>query len=310
MNVDQLSIDPAAPPRPRARRWHATPTPGQQAGANPRGSWLYWRDAAGFEWNTYRLAIANLPAELEGFRIVHLADLHCRRRWQSAYDQLGQRLAADEPDLILFTGDAVEKKHNPGPALPTARRLMGLLRSRLGVFGIHGNHDIEVTAADFAGTPLHMVDGRRIIVNQPHAPVEILAVPGPERENLTHQWQDALPPKIGSVPRIILSHFPDHIRALRWLEPDIYLAGHTHGGQMCLPGGFPILRHDSLPPRLCAGVHRYADTWFIVNRGLGFSSLQIRTFCPPEVIELVLSAADDVADSAKPPALQTTPIHR
>jgi predicted MPP superfamily phosphohydrolase len=294
---DPLASSPAPdwePLVPGLRRLRTAPGPS-----------LQMLDAVGFEWNTYELAIADLPPQLAGFRIVHLSDLHCRRRWQRAYDHLASRLAADVPDLIIFTGDAVENKNRPHLGLPTARRLMDLLPARLGVLGIRGNHDPNVHAADFARTPLRLIDGQRLLIDaaRPGKPpgdrsggrsgdrpaqLEIIAMPGPERENVSHGWFNQLPRRTPGVPRIVMSHYPDHIIRMRWTEPDVYLAGHTHGGQMCLPGGFAPLRHDSLPRALCRGVHRFMDTWYIVNRGLGFSSLPIRTWCPAEVIELRL----------------------
>jgi predicted MPP superfamily phosphohydrolase len=69
------------------------------------------------------------------------------------------------------------------------------------------------------------------------------------------------------------------------------LAGHTHGGQACLPGGIPIIRHDTLPRRYCRGVNRLFDTWLVVSRGMGFATRQFRVFCPAEVVELVLRPA-------------------
>ena len=90
------------------------------------------------------------------------------------------------------------------------------------------------------------------------------------------------------MPRIVLCHFPDLFPAARHLEPDLYLAGHTHGGQVCLPGGFPLLTHDRVPRRFCKGIHRIDKTWFIVSRGLGFSGPPIRLFCPAEAMELTL----------------------
>ena len=77
-----------------------------------------------------------------------------------------------------------------------------------------------------------------------------------------------------------MAHFPDHIRKAARLRPDIYFAGHTHGGQICLPNGFAPVRHDSLPRAFCKGVHRIHDTWFIVGRGMGFTGLPFALFLP------------------------------
>jgi predicted MPP superfamily phosphohydrolase len=90
------------------------------------------------------------------------------------------------------------------------------------------------------------------------------------------------------MPRIALAHYPDHLRLMRPLRPDVLLAGHTHGGQICLPGGIPIIRHDTLPRRQARGVHFIDGTWLVNHRGFGYTSLALRVFCPSEVIEIEL----------------------
>ena len=91
------------------------------------------------------------------------------------------------------------------------------------------------------------------------------------------------------LPRIVLAHYPDLITSSAAMRPDLYLAGHTHGGQICLPGGRAILTHDHLPRHLCKGAHELGDgTCLVVNRGLGFATIPLRMFCPAEVIEIVL----------------------
>jgi len=77
------------------------------------------------------------------------------------------------------------------------------------------------------------------------------------------------------------------------------LAGHTHGGQICLPGGWPIITHDTLPRRYAQGVHRWKDSWLIVSRGIGFSSIPLRTWCSGQVMEIVLVARDQLPVASK-----------
>jgi predicted MPP superfamily phosphohydrolase len=95
-----------------------------------------------------------------------------------------------------------------------------------------------------------------------------------------------IPSKGENTLRIAMSHYPDALRRIGRLEADLFLTGHTHGGQICLPGRIPIIKHDSLPRPYCTGVHRVDDTWLVVNRGIGFTTLPIRVFCPSEVIEI------------------------
>jgi predicted MPP superfamily phosphohydrolase len=253
-----------------------------------QGPWFQYHDAVGFEWNTFELPIADLPAELDGFRILHLSDLHCHPHWQTAYDDLLDRLKANEPDLILITGDIVEYVERPQDCLPTAWRLLGELRAPAGVIGILGNHDRTLYPHELTGTPLRLIDGQRLLIPARNKSLELIGAPGPEREDYPHKFEQSLPAKISDIPRIILSHYPDHIRKMKSLNPDLFLTGHTHGGQACLPGGIPIIRHDSLPIKYFHGIHRLYNTWLVVNRGFGFSTFPIRIFCPAEVIEIVL----------------------
>ena len=89
-----------------------------------------------------------------------------------------------------------------------------------------------------------------------------------------------------------MGHHPGTIRRVEFLKPDIYLCGHSHGGQVCLPGGYPILRHDKIERRLCSGIHRIGNIWHVANRGFGYSGWGlVRLFCPAEVIEITLRRA-------------------
>jgi predicted MPP superfamily phosphohydrolase len=252
-----------------------------------------------FEWNVAHLAVPSLAPGLEGLRIVHVTDLHLRQRWHRLYDDLMARLRAEEPDLLLVTGDFVDDKRDHRPALPVLYRLLDAFRARLGCFAIVGNHDRYGMARRLRRTHVTMLEdpARPAYVRHGGATIELIGLPGVHRRDLTPDVLESLPRRdaAGSAAspradlRIVLSHFPDHLRRTgEILRPDLFLAGHTHGGQCCLPGRVPILRHDSLPRRLCSGVHRVGDTWLVVSRGLGTTTIPLRVFCPPEVIELKL----------------------
>ena len=254
-----------------------------------RGPWLQLSVPHGFEWNRFELPIAALPPQLEGLRIAQITDLHLKPFWSPVYDQLIERVCQEAPDLILITGDFVDHKKNHLPALPFVRRMVGALSARLGCFGILGNHDGYALGPRLEGTGITLLDGRRHVIEMDGAQLELLGLPGFLRKDTTRQILNTFPLKRFGVPRLVLSHFPDLIRKAATLLPDVYFAGHTHGGQICLPGGYPIIRHDSLPRRLSKGIHRAANTWLVISRGLGFTGLPVRLFCPAEVIEIKLT---------------------
>jgi predicted MPP superfamily phosphohydrolase len=261
------------------------------------GPWLQWRMKPSlFEWNVAHLPVPSLPTGLDGLRIVQVTDLHLRQRWHRLYDELMDRLRREEPDLLLLTGDFVDEKRDHRPALPVLYRMLDAFRGKLGCFAVVGNHDRYGLARRLRGTHVTVLEEphRPAQVRHRGATIELIGLPGVHRKDLTQDVLDSLPRRDGSSARadlrIVLSHFPDHLRRTgEILRPDLFFAGHTHGGQCCLPGRIPILRHDSLPRRLCSGVHRVGDTWLVVCRGIGTTTIPLRVFCPPEVLELKLT---------------------
>jgi uncharacterized protein len=274
----------------------ASPTPGGAAMRKPRirfirprrGPWLQIISLKGFEWNTVELSLPDLPAELEGLRLWHLTDIHFRWRWRGAIDDIIARAQTDPPDLMLFTGDFVDYKFEHRRALPFVGRMLAGLKGRLGTFAVLGNHDGDLLGARLASWGVELMTHRRVELPLRGAVIELIGLPGVDRFDLDENFILHAPPKRAGVPRIILSHYPDLIRSARVMKPDLYLAGHTHGGQICLPNERAILTHDSLPKRMCKGAHDVDGTCLVVGRGFGFTTMPVRVFCPAEIVEVVL----------------------
>jgi len=117
----------------------------------------------------------------------------------------------------------------------------------------------------------------------------LIGVPGANRYDPVSEQRHDLRQANPAALRIALAHYPDTFNRTAPVKPHLFFAGHTHGGQICLPNGFPPLTHDSLPRKYAKGIHRIGDTWFIVTRGLGYTNIPVRIFCPSEIIETVLS---------------------
>jgi len=256
------------------------------------GPWVQLGYPDGFALTRLHVQFPSLPAALRGLRIFHLSDFHARRGWWRAYDELIE-LVNQSADLVLFTGDMVDDKRDYRPALPTIQRLLRGFSTRLGTYIILGNHDGSLLAPHLPPLGVVCIDARYFRLSVDSAQIELIGLPGVHRQDLDPQSLINLPPRTPNTPRLVLSHYPDQVLLTRNLHPDLYLTGHTHGGQICLPGGLPILRHDSLPGRLCTGIHPFADTWLVVNRGFGFSGPRVRLFCPAEVIQIVLEDAGE-----------------
>ncbi|GAB4474248.1 MAG: metallophosphoesterase [Elainellaceae cyanobacterium] len=259
--------------------------------------------------------IADLPPSCDGLRIAQLSDFH--------YDGLGlsdtlleeaialvNRL---QPDLVALTGDFVT--HDPSPIEPLSTRLKAL-HSRLGSFAVLGNHDsYRPGAADYITRTLTAA-GIEVLRNQIAYPLgEMFPVVG-----LADFWSKAFSPKVleslpPDRPRLVLSHNPDSAARLEPYRADLQLSGHTHGGQIVIPG---VRSPQQLYFDLCArlpctvrrwlpfgnsacvrivrhwdwaqGLHQVGSNQLYVNRGLG-TYLPGRFLCPPEVTLLTLRTA-------------------
>lgn len=264
------------------------------------GSWRQFNTMRGYEWTHATLPIAGLPPALANLRLIHLTDLHMRDYWPRGLDEILDHIAANPPDAILFTGDFVDDKLDYRPALPQVRRFLERLPSRLGTYAIPGNHDGLALSHALGDLPVTLLDGQRLCLDHHDAQIELIGLPGPYRYDLTDDFLQSLPASSPQHLRIILSHFPSHWPAVASLNPALFLAGHTHGGQICLPNGLPILRHDPMPRRLCTGINRLNQTWHIVGRGLGWSGLPFRIFCPSQVIEIELIAQEPARHADNP----------
>lgn len=254
--------------------------------------WLEMGKIRRLRFPEYELPVPNLPNALEGLTILHLSDLHIHRTWMPAWDQLHQKIREFPPDLIVVTGDWVDRKHDHRPALPLLKRFIGGLDARLGVWGILGNHDGDLLPLRCGNVHIHLLFNERVRLEHNGVGLELIGLHGVHPlDSMDRSLSELVGGPKTDTLRIVLTHFPARVLELVETEVDLVLAGHTHGGQICLPGGIPILTHDALPRRFARGIHRIGHTWLVTSRGCGFSKYPLRIFCPAEAIRVRLVGA-------------------
>ena len=259
--------------------------------------------------------IPNLPLSLAGLKLVQMSDFHYDNGLLSE-KMLTEAIAisnAAKPDLVILTGDYVNTIAKPIHQL--ASRLKNL-ESRYGVYAILGNHDIYYPSSKLEITNALTNVGINVLWNQIAYPLgEKLPLVGLADFYSREFNPEAIMNQLDSTtPRIVLSHHPDTAEILKKWRVDLQLSGHSHGGQIVIPGLGPAMIYyakivKKIPKKLIRklpflrkthsilshwqwseGLHIVGNNQLYVNRGLG-TYFPGRLFCPPEVTIIILKTA-------------------
>lgn len=241
------------------------------------------------------MVLPRLPRAFDGYRLVHVSDLHADD-WMTPARLAGlvERINAEAPDLVAVTGDFVTRSlfYSTGHlARPLAGSLSGL-RARDGVVAVLGNHDHSVGAE--AVRQALSEAGIRELANDVLAVRRegvVMLVAGVDDYKNGLDRLDVVTGKLeGEGAAVLLAHEPDFADKSGVTGSfDLQLSGHSHGGQIRLPLLGPVF----LPPlsrRYPAGLYRVGDMLQYTNRGLGVAHLRLRFMCRPEITVFTLRA--------------------
>lgn len=240
--------------------------------------------------------VAGLPGALDGFRILHLSDLHLGTLSLGGR-ALSQAVAWSRelrPDLVAITGDLLTRRGGKD----RLERALSELEGRHGVFAILGNHDVDDARDPFnrptdladlhgAGAALLRDDARTFAVDGVR--VQVVGVdPRSYRRRASRPAERA---DGDAALRILLCHYPDVVRLLPAGVFHLVLAGHYHGGQICVPSPWGKIRLKELRGTYWEGVFEARGAALHVSRGLGTSFVPFRLLARPEATLLTLRRA-------------------
>lgn len=252
------------------------------------GLWLMgmraWttRNALALRHRPLTFAFDDLPGAFHRLRLLHLTDLHIDVHPDLA-DRVIEQIRDVEVDLCVLTGDyRLGMAGGPHDAYRHTKRIIRHIRSRGGIVGILGNHD---AAED---VPVLEDMGIRILLNEA---VEIrkgddriwLAGVDDTHDYRCHDISEALQPVPAGAFTILLSHTPELYQDAAAAGFRLYLCGHTHGGQLRLPGFGPLISKARCPRRYTHDVWRHGRMFGYTSNGIGTSGAFARMCCPPEV---------------------------
>ncbi len=244
---------------------------------------LYWRgvrNAESIQIRHNHISSPRLPGSFDGFTLLQVSDLHVDGS-EGAMRRLAELLPDLDYDVCVLTGDYRGPTFGPfDAALDGVKQLAAHLRGP--VYGVLGNHDTirMVPGLEEIGIRMLLNESERISR-------------GAERIHLAgiddaHYFRvDNIEKAASGVPHgefsILLSHTPEIYRQAAHAGFDLLLSGHTHGGQICLPGSIPITLDSVLPRSMGSGAWTYHDMPGYTSVGVGTSVAPVRINCLPEI---------------------------
>jgi uncharacterized protein len=255
--------------------------------------WMLF-EAQWVELREQDVRIPSLPAELDGLTVLHLSDFHLGTvSFNGRTLRKAVEWAESAPvDVVAVTGDLVSRRRGER----ALRAALERLRPRHGTYAVLGNHDVAATRdpfsspADLTGLDeqgARLLEHESVIFEVAGGTVQVAGADARRRRQGLRGLADP-----AADLRILLIHFPDDVGVLAPGDFHLTLAGHLHGGQICIPTPGGKLRLEHLRAAHWDGLFELPVGALHVSRGLGTSFVPFRLFARPEATRLTLSAAE------------------
>ena len=238
------------------------------------------RNAARVEIRHNRIESPYLPKAFDGLTIVQLSDLHVEMS-EAAMRRVVKLIGEARYDICVLTGDY--RGRTCGPYDTT---LAGMARVRAGlkgpIYGVLGNHDTICMVPGLEAMGIKMLVNESEVIERSGQRLHLSGI-----DDAHFYRMDNIGKAIAAIPddafSILISHTPEVYREAAHAGVSVLLSGHTHGGQICLPGGIPITLDLVLPRNMGAGAWKYRDMIGYTSMGAGSSVVPVRFNCPPEI---------------------------
>ncbi|OOZ48144.1 metallophosphoesterase [Solemya velum gill symbiont] len=239
-----------------------------------------WRNTLNIHVRNNDILLDNLPPEFDGYTILHMSDLHADMN-PPAMEALINTVGELEYDICVLTGDyRAQTSGSFERVLQEMETLCENLSSP--VYGILGNHDSIRMLPDMESMGIQMLLNEQVSLHRGEESISLAGVDDP------HYYRvDNVEKAAGNIPpdnvSLLLSHTPEIYRQAAHAGFDAMFCGHTHGGQICLPGGVPITLDAKLPRHMGKGAWRYNSMQGYTSVGAGTCIVSVRINCPPEI---------------------------
>ncbi len=227
------------------------------------------------------LSFKRLPEAFDGFRILWISDLHADR-----IDGLVEKvldLTADiQRDITVLGGDFCFDHHVTDLAVEHACRISRAMLEKSPVYAIFGNHDYSPLADVLRGQGVTLLLNESTAVERAGQTLRLVGVDDCHYFK-AHDLDLAMQGLNGDDFKILLSHSPELYAEAARKGIDLCLSGHTHGGQICLPGGRAVVYSAAAPRKCIRGLWNHGSMAGFTSGGAGASGVAVRYNCPGEI---------------------------
>jgi predicted MPP superfamily phosphohydrolase len=221
-----------------------------------------------------------LPSSFDGYTLLHISDMHADMNG-GAMRRLIELLHEIDYDVCVLTGDYRGQTHGPfDDTLQGVKQVRTHVKTP--VYGVLGNHDSIRMVPGLERMGIRMLLNEAITIEREKERLHLVGV-----DDAHYFRVDNIEKAASRVPHdecsILLSHTPEIYRLAAHADFNLMLSGHTHGGQICLPGRIPITIDSKLPRHMAAGPWTYGNMIGYTSVGVGSSIVPVRFNCPPEI---------------------------
>ncbi len=245
---------------------------------------------------------ANLPEGFDGFKIIHISDLHNK----SFGGRLIKKIRSNSPDIIVISGDLIDAYHTK------ARISVDFIKKIIGVAPIYyvtGNHESRIPEYEkfkdeILSLGVNILDNEAVTLEKNGDEIALCGISdlsffGSEMydENKINYISmiNELYGKAGGRTSILISHRPEFYENYCETGFNLVFTGHAHGGQIRLPFTQGLFApNQGFMPKLTSGIHKKGNTEMVVSRGLGASIFPFRIFNRPELVICELKATEEI----------------
>ncbi len=251
-----------------------------------------YRNVLNLRLEDVELTVPRLPAAFDGFRLLWISDFHIEQ-----FDRLPDRVLSIAQgcryDLCVLGGDCCFAHHITDKACSLMEKIARGLAGKGPVVAVFGNHDYSPMARVLEGCGVRMLLNEHYCLNRGADKVYLVGV-----DDCHYFGADDLAAATTGIGQgeftVLLSHSPEIYKKASAAGIDVCLSGHTHGGQICLPGGLVLVSSVSTPRRMLKGAWEYNGMVGYTSRGVGASGAAVRFNCPSEITLFTFKRSDSV----------------